>query len=429
MNPLEKVYHLLITNHSICTDSRSVGAGSIFIALKGDSFDGNKFALDAIEKGAVLAVVDSENLKGRLNTLFVPSALTFLQDLARYYRLKLNIPIIGLTGSNGKTTTKELINSVLSVKYRTCATQGNLNNHIGVPLTLLSISQDDEIAIVEMGANHLGEIALLCSIAQPTYGLITNVGKAHLEGFGSIEGVKQGKSELYQSLAKGGNTVFINSDNPILNELADKNDLNHRISYAPSSFHIHDVSAVQSFLSFKFRYNDEEYNVTTNLVGSYNIENILAAIRVGEHFGVNPADAIKAIEMYKPTNNRSQILQTKHNTLILDAYNANPSSMELAIKNFAELVTDKPKLAILGEMLELGDYAHEEHDRIARIALQYLQNVYLVGQNYSELQIDTQWFPSQTELARYMQQNPLSGYTILLKGSRGVRLDDVVKYL
>ena len=429
MNPLEQVYRLLTTSHPICTDSRNVGDGSVFVALKGDSFDGNKFALDAIEKGATLAVVDSQNLKGYPNTLFVPSTLTFLQDLARFYRSKLNIPIIALTGSNGKTTTKELINTVLSVKYRTCATQGNLNNHIGVPLTLLSIRQDAEIAIVELGANHIGEIAFLCSIAQPTYGLITNVGKAHLEGFGSEEGVKQGKSELYQFLAKDGGPIFLDNDNPILKGLADKHGLRHRICYGFSSFHTHDVSSSQSYLSFKISYSSIDYDVTTQLVGSYNIENILAAIRVGEHFGVKLVDAIKAIGAYKPTNNRSQIMQTSQNTLILDAYNANPSSMELAIRNFAELVTDKPKLAILGEMLELGDYAQKEHTRIARMALQCLQNVYLVGQNYSSLKVEAQWFPSQTDLAKYIQHNPLLGHTILLKGSRGVRLDDVVKYL
>ena len=429
MNAIEIVYSAFQKHRLICTDSRTVEPGAIFFALKGENFDGNKFIEVALEKGAALAITDCVELQDKPNTVFVPNSLTFLQDLARYHRTKLSIPIIGLTGSNGKTTTKELINQVLSTKLRTIATRGNLNNHIGVPLTVLSIMPDTEIAIVEMGANHIGEIALLCSIAQPTHGLITNVGKAHLEGFGSFDGVKKGKSELYQFLVQSKGVGFINCDNPILNELADAHGLRNLVNYGISQFNLRQVNSGSSFLSLNLSFKAKEYSISTKLVGSYNIENVLAAIVVGNAFGVEVSDCISAIEGYIPTNNRSQIFKSQNNTIILDAYNANPSSMELALRNFADMESVLPKLAILGEMLEMGDYSDSEHRRIAGLALDKFENVILVGKSFASLSSETRWFASQLELSVYLQTNPITGYTILLKGSRGVRLDEVVKHL
>ncbi|MDX9845607.1 MAG: UDP-N-acetylmuramoyl-tripeptide--D-alanyl-D-alanine ligase [Tenuifilaceae bacterium] len=429
MNAIEKVYSTFQKHRSICTDSRTVEPGAIFFALRGENFDGNRFIEVALEKGASLAITDSVELKDKHNTVFVPNTLTFLQDLARYHRAKLSIPIIGLTGSNGKTTTKELINQVLSSKFRTVATRGNLNNHIGVPLTVISILPDTEIAIVEMGANHIGEIALLCSIAQPTHGLITNIGKAHLEGFGSFEGVKRGKSELYEFLARNSGSGFINGENPILHELADAHGLTNLVYYGVNQFNLRQVNSGSSFLSFNLSFKGKEYGISTKLVGSYNIENILAAIIIGHVFGVEVSDCISAIEGYVPTNNRSQIFKSQNNTIILDAYNANPSSMELALRNFSDMETDLPKMVILGEMLELGEFSDSEHERIARLALDSFENIVLVGKNFAPMSSHAAWFPSQHELSVHLKESPIAGHTILMKGSRGVRLDEVVKFL
>ena len=429
MNAIEKVYSTFQKHRSICTDSRTVEPGAIFFSLRGENFDGTRFIEVALEKGSSLAITDSVELMDQPNTVFVPNSLTFLQDLARYHRTKLNIPIIGLTGSNGKTTTKELINQVLSSKFRTVATRGNLNNHIGVPLTVLSILPDTEIAIVEMGANHIGEIALLCSIAQPTHGLITNIGKAHLEGFGSFEGVKKGKSELYEFLVRSSGTGFINSENQILNELAAAHGLTNLVNYGISQFNLLQVNSGSSFLSFNLSFKGIEYGISTKLVGSYNIENILAAIMIGHVFGVEVSDCISAIEGYVPTNNRSQIFKSLNNTIILDAYNANPSSMELALRNFIDMGTDLPKFVILGEMLELGQFSDSEHERIARLAVDKFENVILVGKSFAPMCSGAAWFPTYLELSVRLQESPITGHAILLKGSRGVRLDEVVKFL
>lgn len=426
---LEHVYTLFQSGHKICTDSRFLNRTDIFFALKGESFDGNNFVLQAIEKGAEIAIADNPKLLGNQKVVVVPCVLEFLQNLAKTHRNKLNIPIIGLTGSNGKTTTKELINKVLTSKYKTFATQGNLNNHIGVPLSILSIKKDTEIAIIEMGANHLGEIELLCSIAQPTHGLITNIGKAHLEGFGSFDGVVKAKSELYKYLMENNGTVFINSKNPILTELATKFSFSHMVKYNPKLFKLKFVDTGSSFLSFVLENDGEKLKLNSLLVGNYNVENILAAMSVGAHFGISIKDAVKAIVSYQPSNNRSQIVNTPNNTVILDAYNANPSSMEQAITNFANLKCDQPKMAILGDMLELGNYTNEEHKQMALLAKSLIENVTFIGKHFEGEAKGAMWFANQAECGHYFNSSPLKGYSILLKGSRGMHLDKLMPFL
>lgn len=426
---LEQVYNLYTNGHSICTDSRRVSSGSIFFALKGESFDGNKFAPDALNAGAKLVIVDDPEQTNQSKTILVPNVLEFLQDVATYHRSKLEIPVVGLTGSNGKTTTKELINWVLSSQFKTFATKGNLNNHIGVPLSVLSIDSQVQIAIIEMGANHIGEIAKLCSISQPTHGLITNIGKAHLEGFGSLEGVKQAKSELYRYLSGQKGELFINSNNEILNGLASQCEFSHIHSYGSDNYIVSNSSTSDAYLCFDLEISGKKFKVNTQLVGQYNVENILAAICVGHRFGIEPTQAIKAIESYSPANNRSQIWQTDRNKVILDAYNANPTSMEQAIQNFNAMPSENPKVAILGDMLELGSYAAKEHQRIAQLALEVVDKVFFVGQNFKQSCRGGLWFANHQELSEYLKANPLNGKTILIKGSRGIKLDEIVKQL
>lgn len=426
---LEQVYNLFTKGHSICTDSRMVSSGSIFFALKGETFDGNKYAPDALSAGAELVIIDDPEQSSLPKTLLVPNVLEFLQDMASYHRSKLKIPVVGLTGSNGKTTTKELVNKVLASQVNTFATKGNLNNHIGVPLSILSIDKTAEIAIIEMGANHVGEIARLCNIAQPTHGLITNIGKAHLEGFGSFEGVKQAKSELYRYLSGQKGELFINSNNETLTSLASQCEFSRIHSYGNDNYIVSNSSTSGAYLCFDLEISGKEFKVNTQLVGQYNIENILAAICVGHRFGVEPAQAIKAVEGYSPDNNRSQILHTAKNKVILDAYNANPTSMEQAIQNFSAMPSENPKVAILGDMLELGSYAAKEHQRIARLALEAIDEVFFVGRNFKHCSMGGMWFASHQELSAYLTATPLNGKTILLKGSRGIKLDEIAKQL
>jgi UDP-N-acetylmuramoyl-tripeptide--D-alanyl-D-alanine ligase len=429
METLKRVYNLFLAGAPLCTDSRAVEIGSIFFGLKGDNFDGNKFALQALEKGASIAIVDDQEIVKNELIICVPNVLEFIQQLARYHRDQLNIPIIGLTGSNGKTTTKELLNAVLKTRFNTFATHGNLNNHIGVPLSILSIKKETEIAVIEMGANHIGEISTLCSIAKPTYGLITNIGKAHLGEFGGFEGVKKAKSELYKYLSDSGGTVFINTSNQILTELAQKYNISRSVSYGFDTYKVTELVSKESFLTLAIEEGNNRFAIKTQLAGAYNIENVLAAICVGEYFGVSLYDAVDAIEKYTPTNSRSQIVETSKNTVIIDAYNANPSSMGAAIQNFALLATEKPKFAILGEMLELGEYGPNEHKIIAKLALESVGNVILVGQNFNDYSEGALHFNNQAECAEYIKSNSIVGYTILLKGSRGVRLDKLMELL
>jgi UDP-N-acetylmuramoyl-tripeptide--D-alanyl-D-alanine ligase len=432
MTTIEEIYHLFIDNPTITTDSRQVQKGSIFFALKGDSFDGNKYALNAIQQGCIAAIVDDPNIKDN-RCIYVENVLKTLQNLSYIHRKALGVKVLAITGTNGKTTTKELINTVLSQKYKVFATKGNLNNHIGVPLTLLSLTKDIDIAVVEMGANHPGEIQQLSSITEPDFGIITNIGKAHLEGFGSFEGVKQTKGELYQSISKNNGYVFYNPDNKILVELVSDYRLkNHSIPYGTGleSFKI-DITPKSPFLclNIKPKNNGSVISIESSLVGNYNYENILAAITVGLYMGI-PVDQIKlAIESYKPSNSRSQLVKTNFNTVILDAYNANPSSMEVAIKNFASI--DNPnKVVIVGEMLELGDYSAAEHKRIAELVKSIgFRSVIFIGEGFKEHSNDCLFFKDSDSCSNYLIENPISNAFILLKGSRGVRLEKVMERL
>ncbi len=380
----------------VTTDSRKVTSGSIFVALKGEHFDGNDFVEQAKADGAEY-IISGEN------------ALRELQDLARAWRRELKIPIIAITGTNGKTTTKELTAAVLSKKYKVCYTQGNLNNQIGVPLTLLSITRAQEIAIVEMGASHPGDIRELVEIAEPNCGLITNVGKAHLQGFGSFEGVMRTKAELYDWLRSHNGLCFRNMDNPYLAQMAgDLKTVAYHTGTMPSS---------------------------THLVGAYNAENVSAAMCVGEHFGIAPEEALEAIRAYVPTNNRSQLMQTERNTVVVDAYNANPTSMQAAIETFdqsqiSNVKSQMPKAYILGAMRELGEYSHLEHQNIVNMLLERkADKVLLVGEEYKETTAPYPVFDNVEALCEALKKEPISGYRILLKGSRSNQLEKVIPFL
>ncbi|KAA0991225.1 UDP-N-acetylmuramoyl-tripeptide--D-alanyl-D-alanine ligase [Dyadobacter aurulentus] len=427
----ETLYQYFKKGARISTDTRQVSEGFIFFALKGDKFDGNQYAAEALAKGAAYAVVSDENVVADQRFLLVEDTLSALQDLARFHRKTVEFPVIALTGSNGKTTTKELIAKVLSMKYNTYATSGNLNNHIGVPLTLLSVDPaKHEMAVVEMGANHQEEIALLCSIALPTHGLITNIGKAHLEGFGGQEGVKKGKGELFDFLSKKKGTVFVNSQNDVIMEMVSK-----RRAFGEIVFYNSENSAVNPTLLSDnpvVSFQSGGKTVTTHLPGSYNFDNICAALAVGKQFGVEDADALEAIATYQPTNNRSQIVKKGSNTVIMDAYNANPSSMSAAIANFGKL--DAPrKMLILGDMFELGEAAPEEHLALGKqIAEQQFDIVILAGalmQHALPALPKAYYFPDKFSLHNWVMDNPQENTYILIKGSRGMSLETVLNLM
>jgi UDP-N-acetylmuramoyl-tripeptide--D-alanyl-D-alanine ligase len=423
---IEQLYNLFKINKSVSTDTRAIKKGSIFFALKGENFNGNKFAEDALKKGASYAIIDEEKYKLNDKFILVENVLEALQNLATYHRKYLKLPIISLTGSNGKTTTKELINTVLSKKYNTCATIGNLNNHIGVPLTLLSMNSSTEIGIVEMGANHLKEIELLTNIAQPDYGYITNFGKAHLEGFGSLEGVIKGKTELYDYLRKQNKKVFINSEDEIqsakskeMNTISfGKKDADYRIEYVNAN----------PFVVLKF---NNEF-IESKLIGAYNFNNIAAAIAIGKYFDVSDKAIKEAIENYIPTNNRSQIIEKATNKIILDAYNANPSSMKVALESFSHL-TDGSKIAILGDMFELGPEAESEHQKIVELVESInLDAVYLLGKIFYKMDIinpKIKKFISFEEFKEEFKNTSIENSTILIKASRGMALERILEEL
>ena len=401
---------LIKDKDSLCvsTDTRNLPAGCVFFALHGEHFDGNKFAKQALESGASLAVIDNPEYALPDGTLLVPNTLLALQDLARAWRRELALPIIGITGTNGKTTTKELLATVLSTKYNLHYTQGNLNNQIGVPLTLLQITRAHEMAIVEMGASHPGDIKELVDIAEPNYGLITNVGRAHLEGFGSFEGVQSTKQELYDYLVAHNGTIFRNADNPYLMRMHE-NALASRLSPLASSPITYTTGTMPS---------------GTHLVGEYNAENVSAAICVGEYFGISPEQALEAIRQYVPTNNRSQAMQTANNHLIVDAYNANPTSMQAAINAF------KGDTYILGAMRELGEYSHLEHQNIVNmLAERKADNVLLVGEEYMQTTSPYPVFENVEQLHKYLETNPLRDKNILLKGSRSTQMEKLLDVL
>lgn len=440
MISLSDLYDIFTLGYTVTTDSRKIAAGDIFVALRGDNFNGNRFAVSALDAGASAVVIDDSETYDRLSasqksrTLLADDSLAVLQDLARMHREKLGIPVLAITGSNGKTTTKELILRVLSRKFRTTATAGNLNNHIGVPLTLLAVPAGTEFTIVEMGANHCGEIKLLCGIAEPDYGLITNVGKAHLEGFGGAEGVKRGKGELFDYLQRTGGTAFYLSDNPELTEMAEKRKGLTVVPYSASGF---EVTVTEGLLRLATTGGDE---INTHLAGDYNVYNIAAAFAVGRYFGVPQDDIVAAIESYEPDNNRSQRINTKRNTVILDAYNANPSSMRAALSNFAEEVTPLRKVVVLGDMRELGEYSRGEHAVIIdQLEKMNLEEVFLVGDDFSaaigQKGLDCsackkfRCFADTPELKAYLETAPLTGSLILIKGSRSIGLENLLASL
>ncbi|TDL99134.1 MAG: UDP-N-acetylmuramoyl-tripeptide--D-alanyl-D-alanine ligase [Flavobacteriaceae bacterium] len=426
MQTLE-LYKLFLSSTGVTTDTRNIQKGNLFFALKGGNFNGNQFAEKAIELGAMACIVDEKPFENKDKSCFLTaetSALVALQELAKHHRSQLKIPIIGLTGSNGKTTTKELINAVLSQKFDTLYTYGNLNNHIGVPLTLLSIKPNHELAIVEMGANHQKEIEFLSELSQPDIGYITNFGKAHLEGFGGVLGVIAGKSELYQNLRKNGKTALINLDDPIQVEKANGiNAISFGASNKPFPSLIENPNNTISVLY-------KETEIHANLSGDYNFTNICAAITLGEHFGLNLAQIKKGIESYIPQNNRSQISTYKGYTLLLDAYNANPSSMALSLENFAKY--KESKTVILGDMFELGESSQEEHQTIFEQAKKLgFDQILLVGEHFSSLkdQKGGEFFAKKEDLVQFLKQNPINSKNILIKGSRGMALETLMESL
>jgi UDP-N-acetylmuramoyl-tripeptide--D-alanyl-D-alanine ligase len=414
---------------SVTTDSRTIARGDIYFALKGPNFDGNKFAKDALKDGASYAVVDDPSIKGD-NIILVEDVLKTLQELARSIRSEFDFPVIGITGSNGKTTTKELMRDVLRKQFKVHATHGNLNNHIGVPLTILNTPSDTEIAIIEMGANHVGEIASLCEISQPDFGFITNIGKAHLEGFGGIEGVKKGKSELYKSVSENGKFLFVDGTDKTLMELSANLE---RVIYGDSTDHQFEIHAEEAFptLSFKWKTDSESFDsIGTHLTGAYNLSNISAAIAVGLHFGVLPTSINDAIAAYEPENSRSQLKKTdRDNVLILDAYNANPTSMEMALRNLSGM-TAQHKFFVIGDMLEVGESSKAEHQSIVDLATDLELDGILVGKEFSKIQSSPYpAFADSDEAISFLKERELYLTTILLKGSRGIRLEKVESIL
>ncbi|MEM6718027.1 MAG: UDP-N-acetylmuramoyl-tripeptide--D-alanyl-D-alanine ligase [Bacteroidota bacterium] len=422
---IEELYSKFQKYPTISTDSRNITKDCIFFALKGENFNGNTYAKDALEKGATFAVIDENEYAIGKHTILVENVLATLQKLATYHRKQLNIPIISLTGSNGKTTTKELINAVISQKYNTTATKGNLNNHIGVPLTLLSMTADTEIGIVEMGANHQKEIAFLSSIAEPDYGYITNFGKAHLEGFGGVEGVIKGKSELYDHLKANNKFIFVNGDDA---KQVERTRDAQNYTFGSTDDRELKIQFVSADPMVKAIVNGVE--IQSQLIGAYNFSNIAAAIAMGTYFKVELSQIKNAIEAYIPSNNRSQILHKDTNKIILDAYNANPTSMKAALDNFSNL-SDAPKIAFLGDMFELGESAAAEHQFINEYAASlHIDQVYLVGENFGRTKSINLKVSIHNSFEDLKNQFPkVQNSTLLIKGSRGMALERILDLL
>lgn len=423
---IKEIYSLFRENPVIATDSRTIPPGSVFFALKGEKFNGNQFAESALQQGCSYAVIDEQQYYKGENYILVKDVLACMQELAKYHRKKLKIPFIAITGSNGKTTTKELIKSILSKKYKALATAGNLNNHIGVPLTLLSITSEIEIAVIEMGANHRREIALLCEIALPDYGLITNIGKAHLGEFGSFEDIVKAKTEMYEFIRRSNGKIFLNADDALLMNLA--KDL-EKISYGKSKNSFCTCNMLESFPFVKIQFDNTL--ISSQIIGQYNFENIAAAICLGKYFGIDAKKIKEAVEEYVPSNNRSQILKTNFNTLLLDAYNANPTSMEAAIKNFSE-TKFLNKMVILGDMMELGKFSKVEHKKILELIHKNdFMSVILVGEEFYKAAKNSTYllFKNSYAVAEWLKNNPVRNANILIKGSRGIKLEKVIEFL
>lgn len=427
---IKELYSIFLQYRIICTDTRKIVKDSLFFALKGESFNGNKFANDALEKGCAFAIIDEEEYNKSDKYILVDDVLSTLQYLAKYHRKQLHIPFIGITGTNGKTTSKELINSVLSKKFKTHATKGNLNNHIGVPLTILDIDDNAEIAIIEMGANHPKEIDMLCNIADPDYGIITNIGKAHLEGFGSFQGVINTKKELYDYIEKKGGSIFINRNDELLMGISeginkytygDQPEADSKGKYVQASPYM--VMELHSKKGILY--------ICSKLIGDYNYYNAMAAACIGRFFKIDDLKIKEAIESYIPSNNRSQLIKTDNNTLIVDAYNANPTSMTAAIDNFTYIGGSK-KTLILGDMLELGGDSEKEHGNIINLLLKNnFKEVYLVGMNFCKSSENHNYriFENISDLLNFLKERSIKGHTILLKGSRGIKLEECIKLL
>jgi len=431
MSQIELIHKAFLSCDGVITDSRKCTANTMFFALKGERFDGNQYVKDVLANGVAYAVADDKQLRGLDNVFLVEDVLQTLQDLALFHRRYLNLPIIAITGTNGKTTSKELVSAVLAEKYKVKATSGNFNNHIGVPLTLLSMDKTIELGVVEMGANHIGEIGFLCSIAEPNFGLITNVGKAHLEGFGSFEGVKIAKGELYKYLLSNKGKVFINSDNEHLKGMAEGVVLKTQYGTKSGKIVGHVVQN-SPYVTAEWNMGKDTYKVQTNLIGEYNLENILCAICIGNEFGVSPKAINKALEAYQPTNNRSQFIESAKNKIIMDAYNANPSSMQVALENFSN-VESKNKVVILGGMKELGVDSEVEHEKLL-IHLQstHFDKVILIGEEFKIMQIDNDQFEvydTSKQVGERLVKAPLKDAYILIKGSRSNQLEDLLDYL
>lgn len=422
---ISQLHQLYLKSSGICTDTRNINPGSIFFALKGANFDANSFAAEALEKGAAYAVIDNEEFLVSEKYILAEDALQTLQNLSNYHRKSLNILIIGLTGSNGKTTTKELINAVLSTKFKTTATKGNLNNHIGVPLTLLSMDKSTEIGIVEMGANHHGEIDFLCRIAEPDFGYITNFGKAHLEGFGSLEGVKKAKTELYRFLKEKNKTIFLNKDDETQAMHLDYQN-NFSFSEKPGANIVYKKLVPDPFVEIEY----VENRIKTKLIGNYNATNVAAALTIGNYFKVPLENSMEALAEYEPKNNRSQIIEKNSNKIILDAYNANPTSMKAALESFETLKSDK-KIIILGDMFELGNNAHEEHQSIADLLINMkFEKAFLVGSNFFNIEKTDPRITKHkelNELRQFFSLEKTENSLILIKGSRGMAMEKILE--
>lgn len=425
---ISELYELFIHNPKITTDSRNCPRGSIFFALKGERFDGNQYAEKALATGCNYAVIDNPDYVSGERTILVDDVLKTLQQLALRHRRTLGIPIIGITGTNGKTTTKELLAAVLSTKFNLLYTEGNLNNHIGVPLTLLRLTHEHEMAVIEMGASHPGDIRELANIALPNYGIITNVGRAHLEGFGSFEGVVKTKGELYDYIRRTKGKIFIKKENKDLQDISLGID---QITYGTdtTSFASGKVVSCDPFLTFNWKQQGNIHTVETHLIGAYNLDNVLAAIAVGRYFRIPSARISRAIATYEPNNNRSQLKETPGNILLIDAYNANPSSMKVALDNFAAM-TVSPKAVILGDMRELGPASDELHaEVVARVEAANFDKIFLCGEHFRKTGKEFATFATTEDLIEALKANPLKGYHILIKGSRGMALEKTVDVL
>ena len=427
----EQLYAIFCKSGVVCTDSRQISGNSLFFALKGDNFDGNLYAASALEKGAAFSIVDNPEVAVSERFIVVDNVLTTLQQLAAFHRRSLALPVIAITGTNGKTTTKELTAAILGTQKKVEYTRGNLNNHIGVPLTLLSMTRETEMGIVEMGANHPGEIDFLCRIADPDFGIVTNLGKAHLEGFGGSEGVIRTKSELYRFLEAKNGTIFINGDSRILNSAAG-NRIN-KVCYGTSEDNWMRGTLIRKppYLNLRAYFPQAATEIKSKLIGDYNFENVLAALTIGRYFGIDPDKAVHAVESYEPSNNRSQLISSGTNTVIMDAYNANPASMQASIENFLGLDASQ-KLLILGDMLELGTESAREHQKIVDLLANYPQlNVILVGSQFSSTLKPGSFisFTDSEKLKVYLSNHPVSDSLILVKGSHGIKLEKVISVI